>query len=389
MRSHPETSDNHTQRSDDLFYWLALVRLPGMGSRRIARLLETFGTPAGAFTASAEQLRQAGVPADSLDSFRQPDQAAIEHDLRWGEAPDNHLICLDDPRYPQLLKDIPDPPPLLFVHGDPDYLRQPQLAIVGSRNPTPSGIRLAREFAAYLTEFGLTISSGMATGIDAAAHEGALDGQGSTLAVAGTGLDRVYPACHRDLAHRIADHGALVSEFPPGTALLPSNFPRRNRIISGLSVGTLVVEAALRSGSLITARLARDQGREVFAIPGSIHNPLARGCHALIREGAKLVETGQHILEELAPLITLAQATDNLQAVQHTDTTANTTGDKTTELAEDYQELLDCMGYDAVSVDELVQRSGLTPEEVSSMLLMLELDGHLDSGTGGRYTRVR
>jgi DNA processing protein len=389
MRSDPETPDNNTPPFDTLFYWLALAHLPGMGSRRIARLLDVFGNIDAAFSATPEQLSRAGVPADCLEGFHQPDHAAIENDLRWAEVADNHILCLDDPHYPQLLKEIPDPPPLLFVHGDPDYLRQPQLAIVGSRNPTPSGIALAREFAAYLAEFGLTISSGLATGIDAAAHEGALDGQGATLAVMGTGLDRVYPACHRDLAHRIAGNGALVSEFPPGTRLQPSNFPRRNRIISGLSVGTLVVEAALRSGSLITARLARDQGREVFAIPGSIHNPLARGCHALIREGAKLVETGQHILEELAPLVTLACTADNRSTTQHPATATETAPDKTIEVAEDYQKLLDCMGYDAISVDELVQRSGLTPEEVSSMLLMLELDGHLDSGTGGRYTRVR
>jgi DNA processing protein len=389
MRSHPETPDSGAEQRNDLFHWLALARLPGMGSRRIAHLLEVFGTPDAAFAAPPEQLRQAGVPENCIDGFRQPDIPAIECDLRWSESPENHIICLEDSRYPQLLKEIPDPPPLLFVHGDPDYLRQPQLAIVGSRNPTHAGVALAREFAAYLSEFGLTISSGLATGIDAAAHEGALEARGGTLAVTGTGLDRVYPACHRDLAHRIADNGALVSEFPPGTPPQASNFPRRNRIISGLSVGALVVEAALRSGSLITARLARDQGREIFAIPGSIHNPLARGCHALIREGAKLVETGEHVLEEVAPLVALARTTDRMPGAQNPIRSLDNHSDKTVELAEDYLQLLNHMGYEAVSVDELVQRSGLTPEEVSSMLLMLELDGHLDSGTGGRYTRVR
>ncbi|VAW75677.1 Rossmann fold nucleotide-binding protein Smf possibly involved in DNA uptake [hydrothermal vent metagenome] len=383
MRSQAGTQD--TEHRNSLFYWLALARVPGIGSSRITQVLETFGTPEAAFAASPEQLRQAGVPADSIDAFRHPDQQTLENDLLWSEAPDNHIICLTDPRYPQLLKEIPDPPPLLFVHGDPDYLSQPQLAIVGSRNPTPAGITMAQEFAAYLSSFGLTISSGMATGIDAAAHEGALGEQGGTLAVTGTGLDRVYPSCHHDLAHRIADNGALVSEFPPGTPPIASNFPRRNRIISGLSVGTLVVEAALRSGSLITARLARDQGREIFAIPGSIHNPLARGCHALIREGAKLVETGQHVLEELAPLVSAARMSDQTSAKQ----VAGGAPDKTTELAEDYRKLLDNMGYEPVSVDELVPRSGLTAEQLSSMLLVLELDGHLHSGAGGRYTRVR
>ena len=389
MRSHPETPCSNTEKHDTLFHWLALTRLPGMGSRRITQLLNAFGTPEAALSASLEQLRQAGVPSGCIDGFRQPVHRDIEADLRWAEDANNHIICLNDQRYPQLLREIPDPPPVLFVHGDPDYLSQPQLAIVGSRNPTPAGITLAQEFAAYLAGFGLTISSGLATGIDAAAHKGALEGRGGTLAVTGTGLDRVYPACHRDLAHRIAENGALVSEFPPGTPPQASNFPRRNRIISGLSVGTLVVEAALRSGSLITARLARDQGREIFAIPGSIHNPLARGCHALIREGAKLVETGEHVLEELTPLITLARTTDRVPGAQGTDVTANDRSDKTIELAEDYQQLLDHMGYEAVSVDELVRRSGLTPEEVSSMLLVLELDGHLDSGAGGRYMRVR
>ncbi len=389
MRSHPETPENDATRGDALYHWLALVRVPGMGSRRITRLLETFRTPAAAFAASPEQLRQAGVPEQSLEGFRQPGRQDIETDLRWAEGPGNHIITLDDPRYPPLLKEIPDPPPLLFVHGDPDYLGQPQLAIVGSRNPTTSGAALASEFAAYLADFGLTICSGLATGIDAAAHEGALGGQGGTVAVTGTGLDRVYPARHRELAHRIATSGALVSEFPPGTPPQAGNFPRRNRIISGLSIGTLVVEAALRSGSLITARLARDQGREVFAIPGSIHNPLARGCHALIREGAKLVETGQHVLEELAPLVRPGTTSATITDSRNPHTAALTPPDKTTTLAEDYRQLLDCMGYEAVSVDELVQRSGLTPEEVSSMLLMLELDGHLDSGAGGRYTRVR
>ena len=389
MRSHPETHNSSTERRDALFHWLALTRLPGMGSRRITQLLEVFGTPEAALSASPEQLRQAGVPSSCIDGFRQPSHQAIEDDLRWAEGANNHIVCLTDQRYPQLLREIPDPPPLLFVHGDPDYLSQPQLAIVGSRNPTPAGITLARDFAAYLAGFGLTISSGLATGIDAAAHEGALEGRGGTLAVTGTGLDRVYPACHRDLAHRIAESGALVSEFPPGTPPQASNFPRRNRIISGLSVGTLVVEAALRSGSLITARLARDQGREIFAIPGSIHNPLARGCHALIREGAKLVETGEHVLEELAPLIRLARLTDPISGTQDPVTATEIGFEKRPELTEDYRQLLGHMGYEAVSVDQLVQRSGLTPEEVSSMLLMLELDGHLDSGAGGRYTRVR
>ncbi|NHZ69869.1 MAG: DNA-protecting protein DprA, partial [Thermotogales bacterium] len=295
------------------------------------------------------------------------------------------LTCLD-PGYPALLKEIPDPPALLFVHGDPDYLNQPQLAVVGSRNPSHDGAALAREFSAHLASSGLTITSGLATGIDGAAHQGALQAGGGTVAVTGTGLDRVYPAKHRQLAHQIAENGALVSEFPPGTLPLPENFPRRNRIISGLSLGTLVVEAALRSGSLITAHAALEQGREVFAIPGSIHNPLARGCHALIREGAKLVETGDHILEELASLVTLclSQANDGV-----TPKSAAGISENPANLDAEYFNLLDLMGYEPVSVDQLVQRSGLTPEQVSSMLLLLELENHVNSSPGGRYSRSR
>ena len=231
--------------------------------------------------------------------------------MEWLSQPGNHVVHFQDAAYPALLKQIADPPPLLFVRGDRDYLAQPQLAIVGSRNPTHTGRALAREFAAHLASFGLTITSGLASGIDGAAHQGAIEAGGTTLAVTGTGLDRVYPARHRDLAHRVAENGALVTEFPPGTAPLAANFPRRNRLISGLSLGTLVVEAALRSGSLITARSALEQGREVFAIPGSIHNPLARGCHALIRDGAKLVESGEWV-QPGDPVLELT-ATDGLR----------------------------------------------------------------------------
>ncbi|HFD81242.1 MAG TPA: DNA-protecting protein DprA, partial [Gammaproteobacteria bacterium] len=298
--------------------------------------------------------------------------------------PGNRILTLADADYPPLLKATPDPPALLFLHGDADYLLQPQLAIVGSRNPSRDGAALAHEFAAHLARHGLTITSGLALGVDAAAHQGALDGGGATVAVAGTGLDRVYPARHRELAHRIAASGVLVSEYPPGTAPVAGNFPRRNRIISGLSMGTLVVEAALRSGSLITARAALEQGREVFAIPGSIHNPLARGCHALIREGAKLVETGEDVLEELAPLLRLSRTDDPGEASLEP---AGEPADKPRRLSREYRQLLDCMGYGPISVDQLVERSGLTPDQVCSMLLLLELEDYVVSGSGGRYTR--
>jgi len=386
MRPQTENSPHPAADQQDLRYWLALHRTPQIGTQRFHKLLASYGTPAEVFHAQPEGLRAAGIAPASIDYLRQPDWEAVDRDMEWLSQPGNHVVRFQDAAYPPLLKQIADPPVLLFVRGDTDYLAQPQLAIVGSRNPTHSGQALAREFAAHLASFGLTITSGLATGVDGAAHRGAIEAGGATLAVSGTGPDRVYPARHRDLAHQVAENGALVTEFPPGTAPLAANFPRRNRIISGLSLGTLVVEAALRSGSLITARSALEQGREVFAIPGSIHNPLARGCHALIREGAKLVETGDHILEELAAQITALVAPDD-----HRAGAAASIGQprEPRELPSEYRQLLELIEYEAVSVDQLVERSGLTPEEVSSMLLVLELDGHLVSGAGGRYSRAR
>lgn len=259
-------------------------------------------------------------------------------------------------------------------------LGSPQLAIVGSRNPSGEGRRNAEEFAAYLARCGLTITSGMALGIDSASHRGALKAGGATLAVWGTGLDKVYPPAHRELAEQIAAHGLIVSEYTPGTPPLPHNFPRRNRLISGLSVGTLVVEANQSSGSLITARLASEQGREVFAIPGSIHNPLARGCHRLIREGAKLVESAGDILEELAPLLKLEAAAAE-QAPAATQAAAEPDDPE-------YRLLLNSLDYAPTSVDALVERTGLTPDVLSSMLLMLELQGLVEAAPGGHYSRV-
>jgi DNA processing protein len=365
---------------------LALHRAPAIGNRRCLKLLSEFGSPATIFEAGANHLRSIGLRPESIDYLVNPDWEAVDRDLDWLAQPGNSIMSCSDPDYPVLLKEISDPPALLFIHGDPIYLSRPQLAIVGSRNPSHDGLSLAAEFAAHLACCGLTITSGLASGIDAASHRGALRGGGDTVAVTGTGLDRVYPAQHRELAHQIAENGTLVSEFPPGTGPLAANFPRRNRIISGLCLGTLVVEAALRSGSLITARAALEQGREVFAIPGSIHNPLTRGCHALIREGAKLVETGDHILEELAPLISVCLS----QAVKKPATDqASEKKQEPEKLASEYLQLLDFMGYDPVSIDQLVERSGLTPEQVSSMLLVLELEDHIVGGAGGRYTRIR
>jgi DNA processing protein len=311
-----------------------------------------------------------------------PDWAGVERDLAWTEQPHNHAITLADAAYPALLREIAGPPLLLFVRGNPAVLSLPQLAIVGSRNPTEGGRRTTRELAAHLASAGIVITSGMALGVDAAAHEGTLEAGGLTIAVTGTGLDRVYPARHRELAHRIAETGALVSELPPGTPPTPTNFPRRNRIVSGLALGTLVTEASLKSGSLITARLAIEQGREVFAIPGSIHSPLARGCHALIRQGAKLVETAQDIVDELPALL------GHLAGGGGEERAGAPRPDESAALPEDHRRLLDLMGFDPVSPDELASRSGWSIAEVSSTLLLLELQGWVSSQSGGRYCRL-
>jgi len=357
--------------------WLTVRHAPGVGSATFHRLLDTFGSPSLAVRAPAGELHGLGLTSAAVNAVRRPDQAALDRDLEWSQGQDNHIItCLDD-AYPPLLRQLPDPPPLLYAHGRVELLGEPQLAMVGSRNPTRSGLQTATDFARHLGAAGLVITSGLALGIDAASHQGALDAEGATVAVAGTGLDRVYPAAHRDLARAIASTGVLVSEFPVGTPPLAENFPRRNRIISGLSLGTLVVEAALRSGSLITARLAAEQGREVFAIPGSIHNPLARGCHRLIREGAKLVETAQDVIDELAPLAAACEAESSTAAAV------------APELDRDYLHLIEIMGFDEISIDQLVENSGLTPAEVSSMLLQLEMGGQVAASHGGYYIRLK
>ncbi len=357
--------------------WLRLLRAPGVGPVIYSRLLERFTGPSEVIAAPRATLEAVGLKASAIDWLRQPDEALLGRDLAWVAEPGHHLLNLHDSAYPALLRDIPAPPPLLFVNGDPGLLSQPQLAIVGSRNPTQGGSRNAYEFARFLASCGLLVTSGMATGIDTAAHEGALSA-GSTIAVFGTGADRIYPAANRDLAHRIALQGAIVSELPPGTAPRREQFPRRNRIISGLSLGTLVVEAAARSGSLITARLAAEQGREVFAIPGSIHNPLAKGCHGLLRNGAKLVETAADIIEELDVLLGSMGPPPEPPAAGEPVSAGE-------PLDQDYRTLLACLGHDPMSQDQLMQCSGFPTDVVSSMLLMLELEGYVESVPGGRY----
>ncbi|MDD4914939.1 MAG: DNA-processing protein DprA [Methylococcales bacterium] len=357
----------------NLKYWLAMLRLPGVGGQTMARLLAHFAVEQ-VFSVSRNTLGSLGFSEQLIDTLQNPDWALVEQDLAWLAQPNNHVLTLTDSRYPPQLKEISHPPPVLFVKGDVELLSNPQIAMVGSRNPSASGERIAVDFARVLAGAGFTITSGMALGIDAASHQGALDVGGRTIAVAGTGLDRVYPACHKQLATQIVERGALVSEFPPGTPAKANHFPRRNRIISGLCLGLLVVEAAQQSGSLITARLALDQNREVFAIPGSIHNPLARGCNALIRQGAKLVETAEDIFEELGQ--------HNQSHIAYTPEIMQTALDL------EQQNLLNLIAFSPTTVDALVQDSGWSVEVVSSMLLVLELQGYIVAAAGGGYLRI-
>lgn len=339
----------------------------------------------GDVTAVVARGRAAGhqvkLPAAALDWLAQPDESRLDDDQAWLDQPDHHLLTTDHPAYPETLRDLPAPPPWLYARGDLDLLTPPALAMVGSRNPTPAGRGNALEFSRTLAEAGLVIVSGLASGIDAAAHEGALAVNGMTIAVCGTGLDRIYPARNKALGHRIAAEGLMLSEFNLGTAARPGHFPRRNRVIAGLTLGTLVVEAARQSGSLITARLATEAGREVFAIPGSVHNPLARGCHRLIRDGAKLVEEARDVLEEIAPLLP-----GPLPAVEKPADEENTSDPA---LDEEYQQVLNAVGFEPTPVDQIVERTGLTAAAVSSMLLKLELESFVSPAPGGGYMCIR
>lgn len=353
--------------TDDARHWIGLSLINGLGGETFRRLLSSFGTPQQIYTTPVSSLKQVvDVNIANLIAGG-PDEERLAASLEWLQQPGNQLITLADTSYPANLLEIPDPPPLLYVKGDATCLSRPIIGIVGSRNATPQGLKNAESFALALSEAGWCIASGLALGIDGAAHRGALLGKGSTIAVVGTGLDIVYPARHRELAYEIVEKGAVISEFPLGEPSRAGNFPRRNRIISGLSRGVLVVEANLESGSLITARLAAEQGRDVFAIPGSIHSPLSKGCHRLIKQGAKLVDSIQDILEELgsAPISSQTPVSP---------TTAHP--------------LLDVMGFDVMATDTLIAMSGLTSDQVSAMLLMLELEGKIASLPGGRYQRI-
>jgi DNA processing protein len=369
--------------------WLIVLRTPGLGP---VGLRERLSAAQGRIDHVLAELRRnaASLDSDAKAWLRQPDEVRLAADLAWLAQPQHRLLRCTDADFPPQLENIPQPPAALFVSGDASLLLRPQLAIVGARSASAAGKATARSFARQLAHAGFVVTSGLADGVDGAAHEAALEAGQPTIAVIGTGPDLVYPRKHHELSARVEAHGALVSEFLPGMTARADHFPRRNRIIAGLALGTLVVEAGLQSGSLITARLAGEQGREVFAVPGSIHNPLARGCHRLIRDGARLVESASEIVETLVPAARalgaeLAQRLERLPA-------ANAGRDQSASGGwrddPEYQRLLDVLGHDPAALDELAERTGQNAAVLSSMLLMLELEGCVEGLPGGRYQRL-
>ncbi|ACB32623.1 DNA protecting protein DprA [Leptothrix cholodnii SP-6] len=372
---------------DELAAWLQLLETPGVGRQSARRLLAAFGSPQAVLSASVSA--RAGVidkaTAAKLEQAPEGLALLVERTAAWltGE-PGRRILTLADPAYPSIWLNLPDPPLLLYAQGKLDLLQRPALAIVGSRHPTPEGTDNARAFAASLSRTGLTIVSGLAAGIDGAAHEGALGGTGSTIALVGTGLDRVYPRAHLKLAREIADRGLLLSEFSIGTPPLAAHFPLRNRLIAGLGMGTLVVEAALKSGSLITARLASEFGREVFAIPGSIHNPQSRGCHALIRQGAKLVESTQDVLEELHLAVPAAAVSTG---PAHAEPAAEQPDDANPPPDDVDDPILLALGWSAATLDVLQARTGWATAELNVHLLDLELSGQVVRLPGQLFQR--
>ena len=366
---------------------LLVLALAGGPLRPLRRLLAPGQRPAAALSGGASRWRQAGCNGDQCRALAAPDGAALERTRRWLQHPHHHLLGWHDADYPVLLRHGPNPPPVLFIDGDPSHLWRPAIAIVGSRNPSAGGRDTTARFANELAAAGITVASGLATGIDAAAHQASLAAKGSTFAVIGTGPDINYPRHHRSLQEQIATHGAVISEYPPGTPPRSGQFPARNRLLAGLTLATLVIEAAQRSGALITARLAAEAGREVFAVPGSIHNPMARGCHRLIREGATLATCVEDILLELGPLgEVLANALQKRQPASIED------GPEALLPAPpppdpDYQCLWQALGHDPTGMDSLIERTGLTAARLSSMLLVMELEGKVTSAHG-RYTRT-
>ena len=341
--------------------------------------------------ASTRVLTRHGLSEEAAAAISNPNGAQIESGLKWLSHPNHHLLCWHDDAYPALLRRINSPPAALFIDGDPGCLWQPQIAVIGSRNPTSGGLDHARDFASTLARQGMTITSGLASGIDTASHTAALDVGALTIAVNGTGLDRVYPASSRAVAERIRSQGAMISELPLGSPPRRQHFPSRNRIISGLSLAVLVIEAGLNSGTLITARKAAEQGRDVFALPGSLHNPMVKGCHRLIREGARLVETAADIMQELGPLAAELQMEIRQRLDQpDTDTVTENPVHRQQSLLDDpdYSNVWDIMGYDPKATDTIIEQSGLSAREISSMLLMMELKGMVKKQNDGRYVRA-
>ena len=370
----------------ELKEWLTLSHVRHLGPITFNKLLNEFGTPDAILSAGRSKLQSAGVSNQVIEGILSPDIQEITDDLEWLAHPSHHVITIHDSYYPKLLIQIADPPPILYAIGEkefvPQLLSEPQLAIIGSRNATANGKQIATEFAQGLVQSGLIVTSGLADGIDGAAHKGALiPSSGATIAVTACGLDRVYPANHKLLAEQISKQGLLISEFPIGTKPKPGHFPRRNRIISGLSLGVLVVEASSKSGSLITARIAGEQGREVFAIPGSIHSPLSKGCHSLIRNGAKLIETVADILEEIKNYIDLDDSINQVNLY------TNKLEKDRIPIDPDYEKVLNSMGYNPISTDNVIEQSGLGAEAVSSILLILELNGEITHNGNGCYMR--
>jgi len=368
---------------------IALLKLAAAGGAVAPRraLLEMHGTASAVLAARASAWRVGGLSDQQIQRLQRPDEKDLQRTLTWLESAGHHLIGWKDADYPPMLRRLPGAPLALFVEGDPNLLWRPAVAVVGSRSPTAGGRDNACAFSRALATAGIVVVSGMAAGIDTAAHEAALAApNGATAAVLGTGPDVAYPPSNAGLRYRIAAQGVLVSEHPPGTQALQSHFPSRNRIIAGLALGTVVIEAAERSGALITARLAGESGREVFAVPGSIHNPLARGCHRLIREGAGLVESAQEVIAALAPLASeLAFALRTRLDEAEPGALSNASG-TSSDLEPDYQKLWDALGFDPTGMDQLVSRTGLTAAELSSMLLVMELDGRV-AVEHGRYQR--
>ncbi len=369
---------------DELRAWLRLTLSPGVGNEASRKLLATFGSAQAIFEQSPAALRQLGSEKLERALLDEPATLAelLQTTLDWlAAADDRQVVTLGDAAYPSGLLNIADPPLMLYMMGtlampSAAAAAGPCIAIVGSRNPTPQGEINARQFAKSFGASGMCVVSGLAMGVDGAAHDGALLGGGTTIAVVGTGLDRVYPKKHLELAHRIAAQGMIISEFPLGTPPISSNFPKRNRIISGLSQGTLVIEAALKSGSLITARMATEQGKEVFAIPGSIHSPQSRGCHWLIKQGAKLVENAEDVLEEL-----------HLPVMRQLEGDTDEDDEASEALPAD-KSFMSALGFDVVSLDALQARTGLPTPELQARLLELELDGHLTRLPGGLFQRM-